>query len=54
MSDSEINCSIGNLATNGGDMVSVEKYYKMNILDLKIGTETCVHPRSVIWIVSKI
>ena len=50
----EINCSIANTATNGGDMVSVKKHFKRNVLDVKIGTETDVQPRSSICVVSKV
>ena len=54
MRGSEINCSIANTAANGGDMVSVEKQFKRNVLDVKIGKETSVQPRSTIWVVSKV
>ena len=51
---SEINCSITNTAANGGDMVSVEKHFKRNVLDVKIGMETGVKPLSAIWVISKV
>ena len=54
MEASEINCIIANTAAYGSDMVSIEKHYKRNVLDVKILTETGVQPRSAIWAIIKV